>query len=45
MKEEFPVLSVESEDAEVEGSQLWYPLAMPVLMKFPSLAKTAGWLQ
>ena len=49
MKEEFSVLSIESEDAEVEGSQLWCPLALPVLMisllKFPSLAKTTGWLQ
>jgi len=49
MKEGFCVLSVESEDAEVEGGQLWCPLAVPVLMisllKFPSLSKTTGWLQ
>lgn len=49
MKEEFSVLSVQSEDAEAEGSQLWCLLAVPVLkvslLKFPSLDKTTGSLQ
>lgn len=49
MKEEFSVLSVDIEDTEVERSQLWCPLAVPVLMisrlKFPSPAKTTWWLQ
>lgn len=32
MKEEFSVLSVDSEDTEVKGSQIWCPLAVPILM-------------
>lgn len=36
MKEEFSVLRMGSEDAEVEGSWLWCPLAVHVL-KCPSL--------
>lgn len=49
MKEEFSVLSVDSEDTEVEGSQISYPLAVPILMisllKFPGPAKTTWWFQ
>lgn len=44
MKEEFSVLSVDSEDTEVEVSQISCPLAVSILMisllKFPGPAKT-----